>query len=312
MLATNSISKADSSFLDFSRGISAQFVLIGHLLSKYGIYESYPYLPKIQNVGVIIFFIMSGFLITFISINKGISYGFRNFMVDRFSRIYCALIPAFIFIFFIDLYLSTLQIEDYYLFDQSLGNFVFNLFLLQNHPFLMYWFDTTSFGSGRILWTVSVEWMFYICFGFLFYWRTVMKKSNVIIIVIAIFFLIVPIFYISSRGNGLTLYWLMGLVLALLYFNSVKILNDKYLNYFLLVAGISFVYRLFFSKLFEMYDTGLALILCTFFYIIFTLNSIDTSFSREIFSRYKKFNGFIASYSYSLYLLHYSLIYLLF
>lgn len=312
MLATKSISKADSSFLDFARGISAQLVLFGHLLSKYGFYVAYPFLPKVQNFGVIIFFIMSGFLITFMSIVKGRNYGFINFMVDRFSRIYCALIPAFALIFFIDLYLSTRQIGDHYLFDKSFGNFVFNLFLLQNHPVLIYWFHATSFGSGRVLWTVSIEWMFYICFGLLFYWGSVMKKLSPIKIFFALFFLVVPIFYISARGDGLTFYWLMGLVLALLYFNSVKIFNEKYLISFLFVVLISFVYRLFFSKIVDMYDVGLALIICILFYIIFSLNSLETSITRYIFNRTKTWNSFIASYSYSLYLLHYSLIYLFF
>lgn len=312
MLKTNSISKADSSFLDFARGISAQLVLIGHLLSMYGVYKVYPYFPKIQNFGVMIFFIMSGFLITFISIVKGRQYGFKNFIIDRFSRIYSAFIPALVLIFFIDLYLSTSQMKDYELFNHSFGNFVSNLFLLQNHPFLMTLFHTTSYGSARILWTVSIEWMFYICFGILFYWGSVMKKPNAIKIAMGLFFLVVPIFYISGRGDGLTLYWLLGLVLALLYFNSVKIFNEKYLNYFLLFTVIAFLYRLVFSKIFEMYESGLALILFTLFYIIFSLNAKESSFSKSILSRTKTFNSFLASYSYSLYLVHYSLIYLLF
>ena len=312
MLKKNSISEADSSFLDFARGISAQLVLIGHLLSIYGVYKLYPYIPKIQNFGVMIFFIMSGFLITFISIVKGKEYGFKNFMIDRFSRIYSALIPAIILIFFIDMYLRSIQVRDFEIFNHSFGNFMSNLFLLQNHPIFLNFFQTTSFGSARILWTVSIEWMFYICFGILFYWSSVMKKPNVLKIILSIFFLMVPIFYISGRGEGLTVYWMLGLTLALLYFNNIKIFNEKYLNYFFFLAIFAFIYRLVFSKVFEMYEIGLSLFLFILFYIIFSLNAKEKSFFKTSLIKTKKLNSFLASYSYSLYLVHYSLIYVFF
>jgi peptidoglycan/LPS O-acetylase OafA/YrhL len=311
LIKTNSISNADSSFLDFARGISAQLVLIGHLLSIYGINELYPNLPKIQNFGVMIFFIMSGFLITYISIIKSKEYGFKNFMIDRFSRIYSAFLPALFLIFFVDLYLKANNVKDYETFNHSFGNFLSNLFLLQNHPLFMKFFDTTAYGSARILWTVSIEWMFYICFGMLFYWSSIMKKPNIFKKLAFFFFILTPVFYVSGRGDGLTVYWLLGLVLGLLYVNNIKILNEKYLNAFFCFGVLIFVYRMLFSNIYEMYDIGLAAILFILFYIIFSINE-RSSFITRIFIKSKSFNSFLASYSYSLYLVHYSLLYFFF
>lgn len=307
MIKTNSISKADSSFLDFSRGISAQLVLLGHLISLYGIKK----FPLIQNFGVMIFFIMSGFLITYISIIKGKEYGFKNFIIDRFSRIYSAFLPALVLIFFIDLYMKNYNILTYNSYNHLFGNFLSNLLLIQNHPFFILFFNTTAYGSARTLWTVSVEWLFYICFGILFYWSSLMNKHNFIKKALFIFFILTPIYYFSGRGDALTIYWILGYFLALLYVNNIKLLNDKYLNIFLFVLILIFVYRIVYSNIFEMYDVGLAVILFMIFYVIFSLNS-KLNFLTKIFIKAKSFNSFLASFSYSLYLVHYSLIILLF
>lgn len=81
------ISQQQSVWLDFLRGISAQLVLLGHLLSFNGIQHRYS-LPLIQNFGVVVFFVLSGYLITQTSILKGREYGFKKYMIDRFARIY--------------------------------------------------------------------------------------------------------------------------------------------------------------------------------------------------------------------------------
>lgn len=311
MIKIISISKADSSFLDFVRGISAQLVLIGHLLGLYGIDKQYTNLPKIQNFGVVVFFIVSGFLITYISIIKGKQYGFKNFMIDRFSRIYSAFFPALVLIFCIDLYLKAHEVNDYETFNYTFSNLLSNLFLLNNHPVLMKFFGSSAYGSARPLWTVSIEWMFYICFGILFFWNSIMNKANVYKKSIFVFFLLPPIFYVSSRGDGLTVYWLLGVVLALLYVNNIKILNKNYLNTFLGLGVFIFFYRLLFSKIYVIYDVGLALILFLLFYIVFSINA-KQSIIAKFFIKSKSINSFFASYSFSLYLVHYSLIYLLF
>ena len=63
------ISKSSSNILNFIRGFSAQIVVLGHLLSL-SLFQTEFNIPIIQNFGVILFFIMSGYLITHESILK--------------------------------------------------------------------------------------------------------------------------------------------------------------------------------------------------------------------------------------------------
>jgi hypothetical protein len=48
------IDKSTSSIIDFFRGFSAQIVVIGHLISFYGVQAKY-HIPIIQNFGVLVF-----------------------------------------------------------------------------------------------------------------------------------------------------------------------------------------------------------------------------------------------------------------
>src|SRR5687768_1318327 len=96
------INKNSSYAIDAVRGVSAQLVLIGHSLSFFGFYVAYPKLPVIQNLGVVIFFILSGFLIISTILRKGDDYNFKDYFIDRFARIYVAYIPALVFVLLMD------------------------------------------------------------------------------------------------------------------------------------------------------------------------------------------------------------------
>ena len=61
-----------SFFLDFLRAFSAQAVLFGHSFRYMGLFENLrpPQFPYIQNIAVVIFFFLSGFLITYTVVKK--------------------------------------------------------------------------------------------------------------------------------------------------------------------------------------------------------------------------------------------------
>ena len=169
------LKKEVSVFLDLIRGISAQLVLIGHLLSFYKVegFEMDKGRFVMQNFGVVVFFILSGFLIMHSVSSKKGNYGFSDFFVDRFSRIFIAFIPALFFILLCDV--GTFYFDKAFIYRDadSVKNFVGNIFMLQDHPVFNYGisrinpeFNISAFGSGRPLWSVAVEWWIYMFFGF--------------------------------------------------------------------------------------------------------------------------------------------------
>src|SRR5690242_15486371 len=92
--------------LDALRPLAAQMVLVGHGLVFFSVgnWLKPPASPYIQNVGVLLFFVMSGFWITATLITNAArpEYSFLDYFIDRFARIYSALIPALLLIIVVD------------------------------------------------------------------------------------------------------------------------------------------------------------------------------------------------------------------
>jgi peptidoglycan/LPS O-acetylase OafA/YrhL len=290
--------------LDLFRGVSAQLVVIGHLLSFFTWQQKY-HIPTIQNFAVLVFFVLSGFLIVQTSFLKGEEYGLKNYLIDRFSRIFFTFIPALVLIFVVDILIQ--QYGEYspkYKFDVQ--NFVANIFQLQSYPFIRK-LNIEAFGSGRPLWTVAIEWWLYVGFGFSYYILYLKQKLNFGQLFLFLICLPVLLFYIQNRGQGLTIYWVLGLLLAVAYNHEYKQFNPKLFTMLilLLVAGIA--YRTVFCH--KMYDLGIALF---FTLIIFLFFNAPNSYKIAINStKMAGLSKILASYSYSLYLVHYSLIELL-
>ena len=162
-------------------------VVVCHFLTKYqpAIGEpSFRLGSTLGGVAVLLFFVLSGLLICYSALNKlgNPAYGFRNFFVDRFSRIYSGLLPAMLigaiiaaaiygtnYSYFV--YLSSMQSPP------SLLTFGMTLGMLERFP--VTFFDSllspfglsfplpnvTPFGFNGILWTLAVEWWIYMVFG---------------------------------------------------------------------------------------------------------------------------------------------------
>jgi len=292
-----------SLYLDILRVIAAQLVVVGHSIAFF-------YGPKyhfIQEASVLVFFILSGLVISYsvkIKHSRDNNYNFKEFSIERFSRIYSGLIPSLIFILLIDLihiYYFSFPYNPKYDFD--ILSFFGNLFMLQNYPFLYNIISIGPFGSGRPLWSLSIEWWFYMAYGiitFYFYKQFLVKK-----IVYLLILLIVPIYYIlGGTGNGLGLYWLMGVVIMVLSFNNNDVINNKSSIFFSLlftILGILWIYEKSLA-----YHPVFAFILGSF--IFFSLNFLAQIKINIDISKFKKVVHFFAAYSLTLYLIHYSLL----
>ncbi len=293
-----------SLYLDILRVIAAQLVVIGHSLAFFYTGSKYHF---IQEASVLVFFILSGLVISYsvkIKHFRDNNYNFKEFFIERFSRIYSGLIPSLIFILLIDLihiYYFSFPYNPKYDFDVL--SFFGNLFMLQNYPYLHNIVTIGPFGSGRPLWSLSIEWWFYMAYGiitFYFYKKFIVNK-----IIYLLILLIVPIYYIlGGTGNGLTLYWLMGVTIMVLSFNNNIVINNKssiLFSVLFIILGIIWI-----DEKSLAYSPVFAFILSAF--IFFSLNLLaQIKFNIDI-SKLKKIVHFFAAYSLTLYLIHYSLL----
>jgi peptidoglycan/LPS O-acetylase OafA/YrhL len=298
------IDGSNSTVLDFIRGISAQLVVLGHLLSFYGVMQTHNIL-RIQNFGVMIFFVLSGFLITQTTILKGKEYGYKNYLVDRFSRIYSAFLPALLLILLTDYFLRKYGVYNPK-YDFSIKTFFGNVFMLQAHP-LFRFLGIQTFGSARPFWTVSVEWFIYIFFGIMYYlpFKQMFTKITSLILLGLSFMMV--FYYLGGSQQGLSYFWFLGFASTYIY-NEHKLEIKSKPGYFgllfMLVLGLAF--RVYNLKLIELYDLGIAI---NFTLILLLL--LNPSEHLDFILKHQGFRSFskwLASYSYSLYLVHYTYI----
>jgi peptidoglycan/LPS O-acetylase OafA/YrhL len=164
--------------LDSLRGLLALWVYIGHLSYTVGIDP----MPVLDNGhAVIVFIIMSGFVIVFLLDNSDLTYW--DFLKRRFFRIFPVYAIALAgSIFLLDMCVDALRQAPFQgernltrmaIFqanrEQIVEQAVFNLFLLQGA--VPDWLSNhASFAFLGQAWSISLEWQFYIVAPLLFVW----------------------------------------------------------------------------------------------------------------------------------------------
>ena len=176
-----------SNFLNASRWVAAFLVVVGHVcaisVNYYAVaHPSLPlraihFLSGFGHISVIVFFVISGFLVGGRAILGMESKGFDiiAYLISRFSRIYTVLVPALIVGFILDrvgidffnasgiythpapqFYTNTFgnNITRHLGFDTFLGN------LMQLQTIVV-----SSLGSNGPLWSLANEWWYYVLFG---------------------------------------------------------------------------------------------------------------------------------------------------
>ena len=124
-----------SPLLDLIRMAAAQAVCFGHAISFFGVLPSLqpPHAPYLQNCAVQVFFVLSGFVIAYSLASRAgdPGYGFPEYFIDRWSRIYSAYLPALVVVVAIDYLLLR---AGRYEFPEYLTPAVFgaNVLMLQN------------------------------------------------------------------------------------------------------------------------------------------------------------------------------------
>lgn len=301
-------SKNDSSItLDLLRAIAAQSVCVGHGLVFFSVGEwaRPPYFPYIQNIGVLLFFIMSGFLIaaTLIQNSSRPGYTFVRYLIDQFARIYSGLVPALTFVVVVDwitLHLASAPtIARYYNFKALVAN----LSMLECYrgifPRSLQWY---AFGSASPLWTLSIEWHIYLFIGAVFF-AVIKRRPMFLLIPVALFFGQTPMHFLlggfqadGGIGTGLFSLWLGG---AGLYVMLSRYVPPRWVAATALVCGLV-AYALLVTPGHEYeWATYPALILIVGALVAVT--QYTRSFGRAHWIRT------VADYSFTLYLIHYTI-----
>jgi peptidoglycan/LPS O-acetylase OafA/YrhL len=212
-------------YLNLIRAGAAEIVLIGHA-SGYclaGLERD----GHLETFGVLIFFLLSGFLITSSVLEKldRPDYGFGHYLIDRFCRIFCGYAPALIFVVAVDASVQALPAYPYRD-SNSVLTWIGNLAMLQDYPVFQIlrrlgvaeqpWF-IEAFGSGRPFWTVAIEWWIYLGFGYLMFRIVRPRRFGAGEAVILSALGIVPLYNaMGGVGHCLTFVWAIGAGTALL------------------------------------------------------------------------------------------------
>ena len=285
------------------RSISVFLILLFHLNISYF---------KLGYLAVDIFFVISGFIfskIIFTDLNNK-NFSILNYSKQRIKRLFPGLIILLFFVTIISWLLLPPAELSYYgqsLFSVSL--FVSNVyFYIVNNDY----FSPNSY-SLLHLWSLSLELQFYVLYPLLilFINRFYTLKKNFHLIFFLLFIISFCLNYFYSYDKKLIFYllpsrlweFLLGYFIFLLLNNKNK---DNFFkeNFYLSLISLLFIIYLLFGKI-EFIKNQIFIVSLTtiIFYISYNKKNIFNTLLVN------PFNQYIAKYSYTIFLVHYPIIY---
>ena len=309
--------------MDLSRWAAAAIVFISHLRNplflSYGnidpdeiniFIQIWYFITGWAGEGVIIFFVLSGLLVGasgYEKIRIG-KFSTGNYLIDRVSRLYVAIIPALILSYTFDYFGSTFLSNvgfwdhshpminekiDSAPFESKLNfeNFTANFFMLQH-----FFFDTL--GSNSPLWTISAEFWFYIIFGVFGLLKLGQSKK---ITVLLCLFILIFLYFFRLEFILLLGYWLVGVFAGAIKPNNII----KPIYAFLLVLSALVFSRFFINSSSSSLEVVIINYMVAISYGLLILSMRGKKMNYLI--KFASLNKFLASFSFSLYLLHFPL-----
>jgi peptidoglycan/LPS O-acetylase OafA/YrhL len=308
-------------FFDIVRALAAQAVLIGHLRNVVfpatflvsqpdGRLSPLPGNFEFENLGVLAFFIISGFLITQ-SAQNAIRRGgtLPEFLIARASRIGTPYIALLLILFVVERQLYTDGQNLRFLIVQlDWQTFVLNASMLFNNPVMSFVAHGSGipslsagvFGTMAQAWTLVLEWWIYVSFGIAFYashaapgWDT--RKF-------ALFCLacIVPLNSLV-HGSGLLIAWIIGMVAATFHDDLTN--SRRYLKYAVALPCLMIaIWRCNVTNS-NLYDA-----IFVIFSSIFLMTLYFISHEASVLKKRSRLITILSDTSYSLYLTHLSVL----
>lgn len=309
------MNRAMSVYLDLVRFLAALVVFIIHAN-----YERFtggiPILWRFSRLGndaVMVFFVLSGFVIAYVVDTKERSI--KEFFVSRFARLYSVVLPALVFTVFLDGIGSQFEYHDLYKLwgyaaDQPVLRVVSNIFFVNQ----IWFFDIRPF-SNVPFWSIGYEFWYYVIFSICVYLKG--KKKYVYLIFVLMFvgpkiLILMPIWLMGVLAYKISLTnkipenigWIAFVGTFVLYLTYRTFGGyDLLFNYTKNLLGEDLFNRLAWSKEFvTSYVVG----------IMIMVNFIGFSSISKRLSGICNFVGpaitRLASYTFALYLLHYPLL----
>lgn len=319
--------------LDSLRALGAFTVLFGHIeLSKK--YSGLPNLMELPffkytsgHLGVILFFVLSGFLITYLLLKEKQTYDtirIRNFYMRRILRIWPIYYLIVLLLFFVlpqIIHFEYYAKPDWKNLQVTLPSFLIYLLMIPN----LVSFGILGLGGGFQLGSIGTEEQFYIIWPWLIRW------SKNILIPLILIMIIVPLlphacdyfafnFYSSESkififlkqlGNFFTYFKIncmaIGGLFAWLYYTKNKtflvIVYSKWIQIIALLIGLGGWFIGFHLPMFtdELYS---------FFFAIIIINTATNP--NKIVSFDYRLTNYLGKISYGIYVYHWALIYLIF
>ena len=305
--------------IDILRGVAVSVVILYHFFELLGLHSSplYPFVISIGQIGVPLFFVISGYLIyrsvDYSISKKGTKSGLKQYFMHRIFRILPAYYFNFFIVFLLALYLfHTMDTwSSYFIQKQIWSHLTFSSYFV---------YQTSGLGINGAYWTLSIEMLWYIIAPLLFIY---LKKDRYYFLLLILGFL-----YLWSIDLGLFDYIFhldksASNYMAKLFFFSFQLPGQ--IIYF--IAGI-YIYKYSIQKndisRFIQYSLFL-LIIVIYLYLaqqvyflesfvirnLFTLIAVSLLFI--LFFRYKRRELYtltwIGKISYSLYLWHMPLLF---
>lgn len=206
------------------RLLSAQLITITHGVQGIGLLKLGDY---IGSFALMFFFLISGLLISYSTFRymRSDTYNFKDYFARRVSRIYPNLMLVLILVIFIDgAWFLFFGGRDGYNSYNGLTFLFTSLFL--NDTAL----GVTSFGSARQLWALPPIFWVYMYFGWLFLGKRTTKKKYInypVLILFSFMIVLVVLGYNSWNKFRFTIMWFVGVLFTYGMFKLDKRLQKK-------------------------------------------------------------------------------------
>lgn len=306
----HAMSAMASAYLDALRAAGANLVIAAHVLALYfGMRDPY----ALGNLGVAVFFLLSGFLIMQSMLNwlNKPEPRLPGFIADRVARIMTPYVPALVLIALANLVLIDTNHSQGGT-NTGLLTFLGNLLLLQDHSVFQglefagidFPWRIRAYNSAEPFWTVAIEMWIYVSMGLFFF--CVLKREKIDrLLGFALAAIALPVFIWNAAAGGgksLSLIWLLGAIAGYLFhlwrangYANIRSVATA-VTLFGTVALIGRVGKIGFVP----YDFQTATLMAM---MMFGLLGLLMCVQRApVFLRGTV--SFLASYSYSLYLIH--------
>lgn len=309
-LTKPNFTREDLSVFDASRGLLALLVVVAHINQAiwtpvYGFGAAATIFGTIANISVVIFFFLSGMLITYSGINLTTRNGFnyKQFLLNRLTRIYPTLIFSLILVYILMRLFPLLNGNSY-----DIRKFPGELYSVREK----YYVDgyqivktatlliTDIININGPMWSLFIEWWLYVSAMFLF---ITIENKRLWIRVISFILALLPLLYIFRQfqipGLFYMAIWFLGAAFTLV------INSSKTLKVGLLITSTATVLMLVLIKGPGVLNIAEANPLdFGFVQILFVVMYLNFFASLKFLRRFKSF----APFSYTLYLIHFPII----